>query len=1091
MPSKTTLADLLTKHMKARGLGPSRLAEQVNQFAENDRLVSRRSIENWRDGAAGSARDWRQLVAIASVLGLDSTEANELLKSAGLPRLEVLRRQATGREADLLATWSPATSGPRVVSTALQWESLRQAAAAITEAEFGALSDRFRSDLYVQRQDLLRDFLAFVDSTKTAFVLTGHSGVGKSSFLMSLAERASASPDIAVCLYNGARLSVDVDLYAKVGVDLTRKMRLAEPDSEDVFTVIEQSELTKDRTLIVAFDAINENPAARALLMSVDQLVGKVTVPWLKVVIISRPEAWRTMKRGIPLADHRYYHSKEQTAFGISPDVILEPFQNDELSEAYGKYRVVYDLAADFDQLPISLRAALRDPLLLSLVSEGFRRQQVPTEFAPSDIVRLFIQGLLETERLYEEDLHYLENEFMPLMIDTGSFRNRILAQQTRRASAVPPPVPHLRSSGTVVAPSAKPYARLVDAGILQEQGPPDAREISFKHERMFDFYAGRRFQTLLDRAGQDRAIRLQGYIAALPTYPFLWGSLQQVLVSEYQQDDLATIANLAQGRGDIVKQLLVETLVELGTHSIESVRRVLDELLQRPEKSRIPLPQGSHAPQDDLVASQHAKQIAIEVAAKLAIPEVFVTATRDRSAFVRNHALLFLQIMSQHTPEAAVEVIRSLAAQASTRFGIPRPRTLESLIGASALVSADLTEQPAELASVQTAWQQVIDKYLGLNTGRSDLRSQINTTTRRALLFFATRTMTRVLQTMVPSSSSANFRELESFVRQNEEARSRFKRLLPFLDPEHGPWQDAYQDMSALHDCRDLLTTELLASLILTGWGRMRLKETMGFAEPLFEASLGLQRPGPLVAGVTGAVCNWFRNDPTADRVVLETLHKFFWQYYRKSFGISWSNDAEYWHTNLDRLIIANHKITGSIFPRGVQDELLAGAAAGDFQMHRLLLGLPQGSSMALGTLDFMAVQGHSRLALDIAGYLARFPEPIIHDLLYKFLARMRLRDRRTVEDFVDFYGLSMRELRAAEANVSARDIADIAVLVTTPMLNGMQDHPTFYREVRRMLHQLADCTTVSQIVQCFVERMASLVYGAPILDRSGDLPF
>ncbi len=1089
MSSMTKLADLLTTHMKDRRLGPSRLAEQANRFAGTN-LVNRRSIENWRDGLAGSVRDWRQLVVLAAALGLVEAQTDELLESAGLPRLDILRRQASSSEAHLLAPWSTAIPG-RQTSSTLQWESLRQAAAAVTEAEFGALGDRFRSDLYVQRHELLRDFLTFIGSDKTAFVLTGHSGVGKSSFLLALVESSSIASDMAICLYNGARLSAGVDLYAKVGTDLARKMRYTISESEDIFTAIEQANLMRERTLIVAFDAINENLAAPALLMKIDQLVGKVAVSWLKVVITSRPEAWRTAKRGIPLADHRYYRTKEHATFGTSPDVVLEPFQYDELREAYEKYRAVYGLVADFDQLPVAFRSALRDPLLLGLVGEGFRRRQVPTEFAPSDMVRLFIQGLLQTGRLFEDDLDFLENELMPLMIDGGNYRNRINAQQIRRASAAATSIRYNRSSGLVAASSAKPYARLVDAGILEEQGSPDDHEVSFKHERLFDFYAGRRIRSLLDRSGRDRTTTLQGYITPLSTHPFLWGALQNVLISEFQQGDLTTIGNLAQGQDDIVKQLLVETLVEHGMHDPQSVRRVLEDLLQRPTSRRVVERPAIRAQHDAVVGSQRAKQVAIEVAAKLAIPEVFVTATCDPSAFVRNHALLFLQIMSQHAPEAAVEVIGSLASRASTKFGVPRPRTLESLIGASTLVSAGLTKQPTKLASVQTALQQVIDRYLGIRSGHYGVRSQFNASMRRALLLFATHTMTRVLQMTVPPSSSVNFRELGSFVRQNEEARSRFKRLLPFLDPEHGPWQDAFEDMAALYDCRDLLTTELLAMLILSGWGRSRLTETMGYAESLFELSLSLQRPGPMAAGVIGAVCNWFRNDSSTDTIVLDTLHQFYWQYYRKSYGMSWSNEAEYWHSSFDRLIIANYRITGSIFPRGVQDELLAGTAAGDFNLHRLLLGVPQGSSMALGALDFMATQGHSGLALEIAGYLARFPEPQVHDLLYRFLARMRLRDSRTVEDFADFHGLSMGKVRAAEANISARDIADISILATSPIISGMQDYPAFYREVRRMLFQLADCTTVSQIVQCFVRRMASLVYGAPVLDRPGDLPF
>lgn len=1094
MDSTMTLADLLTKYMHDRGIGPSRLAEQVNRLARIDDLVSRRSIENWRDGMAKSVRDWHQLVAIAAVLGLDQSRADELLRSGGLPEIRSLRNQVSNGEQHFLSSWSTAISS-LVVSSPLQWETLRRAATKLTESELGPLRERFRSDLYVQREGLLQDFLQFISSKKTAFVVIGNSGVGKTSFILSLVERAQESQNLCFCVYDGARLSAEANLGEKVEFDLVRNLDYPEIAHQDIFTRIDQLELMRGKTLVVVFDAINENLSGRVLLQKIDQMVGEIKVPWLKVLITSRPEAWRSIKRGIPLADHRYYHSGEGTVNETRPEVVLESFQDHELMEAYDKYRLSFALDVNFDKLTGSLKSALRDPWILSLIGETFRGRIIPVEIDVHDIYQLFIRGLMQTERLYEEDLHFLESELMPLMIDWDSYRNRISAEQIRSTTSLTGVslLTRIRTSGSTTTTdlTATSYARLVDSGILLEQGPLDAYEISFKYERLFDYYAGRRLQALLDPADLNRTTALLGLIAALPAHAFLWGPLQRVMISEFQFDDLKSVVELAQAQDDIVKQLLVETMVEYGRDNPEIVRRVLEELLHLSKQRDSKLLKVRHSPDFDAPPVLRAKQIAIEVAANLAIPSILVAATCDPSAFIRNHALLFLQIMSQHTPEAAVQVVQSLGSRAVMRFGIPRPRTLESLIGASALVSASLSGKTSLLGDVQKTWQRVIDGYLGMNERNHGFRSGLNTSMRQMLLLFATKTMVSVLRTLVPPSSSVNFNELEHFVQQSAEDRSRYDRLLPFLDPQHGPWVDAYQDMTALYDSRDMLTTELLAMLILIGWGKTRLHEMIDFATSLFENALGLDRPGPLAGGVQGAVYSCFTGDQTTDTMILETLQKFFWSYYRKSYGICWSDVAQYQRSNLERLIIANYQITGAVYPHGMQDYLLVGVEAGDFQLHRLLLGQTEGSTMSLGTLDSVAAHGYPGLALEIAGYLSRFKEDAILSTLYGFLARMRLRDRQSVDDLADFLGLDIGKLRASEASISAREIGDVAVLVASPIINGMHSYPIFYREVRRLLFQLSNCQSVSQIVQVFVKRMASLAYGSPILDHAADLPF
>lgn len=98
------LADLLSQHMQVRDVKDIRLANRVKEAFKRP-IVSPSSIRNWRYGTAQTVRDWRQLLAVANVLSLTHTEADELLEAARLPTVQELWNCADQNDKAFFNQW--------------------------------------------------------------------------------------------------------------------------------------------------------------------------------------------------------------------------------------------------------------------------------------------------------------------------------------------------------------------------------------------------------------------------------------------------------------------------------------------------------------------------------------------------------------------------------------------------------------------------------------------------------------------------------------------------------------------------------------------------------------------------------------------------------------------------------------------------------------------------------------------------------------------------------------------------------------------------------------------------------------------------
>ena len=252
----------------------------------------------------------------------------------------------------------------------LSWNAVQEAARQVSSEEMKSAQKKYDQALYLQRDTIYKKFKDFLSSDKVCFVLTGKSGVGKSNFVLALAQALTSDKQITVLMYNAARLDVSSMVMAsKISQDLGKLIQLQGEALVNLFAELDKNEDMTGKQLLVIFDAINENTDPREVLKKIDQMVGQERhpYPWLKVLITSRPEGWRTMKRGLPLAEDRYYKEKgsEEASIELEEFTIkLEIFERDELQAVYEKYR--RSLSSRPNTLLLSLQSVTPCAILLS-----------------------------------------------------------------------------------------------------------------------------------------------------------------------------------------------------------------------------------------------------------------------------------------------------------------------------------------------------------------------------------------------------------------------------------------------------------------------------------------------------------------------------------------------------------------------------------------------------------------------------------------------------------------------------------------------------------------------------------------------------
>src|SRR5713101_3296000 len=243
------------------------------------------------------------------------------------------------------------------------WQELRVICSDITEKRMlSTVRYKYSEELYLQREHAHQAFMQFLeDPTKRGFVLVGGSGVGKSNFLLAAREELQSREGVCMLMYDAGSLmeyplieAINEDFHEQVGWTTQR-----------LWEKIKSIDGIDKRLVLFCIDALNEHEQPRPLLKQLNELIQRPW-PWLKVVIVSRPEAWQSIKRGVKPAEALYYRGE-----GEAPGAILEsfnyserlePFSRQELQEVYARYERVYNVQTPYEDLSSRLRDIISDP---------------------------------------------------------------------------------------------------------------------------------------------------------------------------------------------------------------------------------------------------------------------------------------------------------------------------------------------------------------------------------------------------------------------------------------------------------------------------------------------------------------------------------------------------------------------------------------------------------------------------------------------------------------------------------------------------------------------------------------------------------
>jgi hypothetical protein len=403
---------------------------------------------------------------------------------------------------------------------------------------------------------------AFLGSPASAIIVIGDSGIGKTNMLCHWASDLLAAQQ-AVLLYSCGQLS-GPDIERTIAQDLSLK------SADEVVPALERISalaVQQGRQLVLIFDALNEyrdgdHAGPEALLKNINVLVGHLPHQNVRLVLSCNTATWKQLERlGASLFESRYF----QPAPGESV-LLLDLFTPAEFADAYERYRSYFHLQTPLAALPDALRERLRKPLLLRMLAEVWAGKEIPTALTSLTL------GIFR--RYYEERVQRRRDR---LFIDDLAAE---MLDQRRSTLRVDDLARNERLSAEIVADAADlSYYRLLDAGILTETSGDlvQGDTVQFTYMQVGAYaialYLLRHVQ---DDAGLLSTItRLAHETRA---FPLAWDTARTLLLI---QKNAAVLAGLAQSTDVELRELAVESLVEIYANEPDAGTELIKQILQ------------------------------------------------------------------------------------------------------------------------------------------------------------------------------------------------------------------------------------------------------------------------------------------------------------------------------------------------------------------------------------------------------------------------------------------------------------------------------------------------------------------------------
>jgi hypothetical protein len=669
----------------------------------------------------------------------------------------------------------------------LTWWQLCDLCVDITRHRMATVWHKYRRELYVQRDKTWRAFERFLESKRKGFVLIGKSGVGKSNFLLALGEELHWSRgDVCVLMYDGANLKVEPSVTGVITQDFEDRITVGGRRMQQVWHEMAKVGGIEGRLVILCVDAINENPQAKELLRQLDELVQKPW-PWLKVVVSSRPETWQAIKGGVgvKLAEAFYYREKGSEALEVELESFsyserMEPFSRQELPEAYAKYRQAFKLQTEYEALPRELREELREPLNLWLVASTYKGEAIPDTLEVTELIAQYVDALLRSKRLGEEDLRLLERQLVPLMVGEGHYSNVMTIAGIDAVGGGLYEAIYSEQELSDGRRMNQSFLNLVDTDILVRQEEGQEQKIAFKYERFYDYFVGKRLFEQYERSA-DRATFLERWVEHLNEAPFLWGALRHLLVALLKRKEYALIEELGYTTDVFQCQLVVSVLTEYYQEHEAALHSILVKWLES---------------KGDTLAVR----ITASVAMAWEIEDILERMLVHPVETVRFYVVQDIHALWKKNPELTTRLLHKLPE----RINLLRLRysldILSTLLRASLLlVTRDYASVGGETKAIRVVrgvWSPIIERFLLVS--EVDFIEGGMKRLRRGVMRVIIGQVMRLIRNIEREGFTFSFRDIEAFFPANERQRRIVKRLVPHIDAAIGQAPESVEELTA-----------------------------------------------------------------------------------------------------------------------------------------------------------------------------------------------------------------------------------------------------------------------------------------------------
>jgi hypothetical protein len=389
----------------------------------------------------------------------------------------------------------------------------------------------FAGDRYYVPRDLEKRFVDYLRSDKTAMVIIGQSGMGKTTLVARLVNDYGSPAGHLCCFIGGEQFPRDL-----LAVEQTIVNALTSSGTQplELWTRIDRYCRVRSRCLIIFIDAVNEynrgseTTTPADFLLAIDWLASRARAnfPNIRYVITSRPETWnkgvRKKRVAVHDSDGAYFLGEDGVAH------ILSAYSEEEAGKAYENYCKASAISTRTGSLTGLTRHLLRDPLLLMLTCEVYREGQIPAELQIGDVFSKYREQLQQSSEI--EAVKSVIDAIVDEMFDAGVIIERdAIVRDTALHDRKRALYDELNPDRPGMAASY-----LIERNVLRNRGG----QIRFTYDRFFEYLVSERIITSIrDAAGAgsdatDAAVEvIKANLAGAQKLNTVFGSLRRTLV--------------------------------------------------------------------------------------------------------------------------------------------------------------------------------------------------------------------------------------------------------------------------------------------------------------------------------------------------------------------------------------------------------------------------------------------------------------------------------------------------------------------------------------------------------------------------------